>query len=171
MAIGWCSVCALIFESINLSYEVGGFVAGVALASSPASEFFAEKLKPVRDFFLVLFFFALGAGLSRADFESTFLEALLLAFLLVLTKPLVFSWLFSYQGESRRQAKEVGIRLGQAGEFGILLGLTALDSGIISTEANCLIQLTIVLSIILSSLFISRNFPTPGSARTKLRKD
>ena len=171
LAIAWCSVCALIFESINLSYEVGGFVAGVALASSPASEFFAEKLKPVRDFFLVLFFFALGAGLSRADFESTFLEALLLAFLLVLIKPLVFSWLFSKQGESRRQAKEVGIRLGQAGEFGILLGLTALDSDIISTEANSLIQLTIVLSIILSSLFISRNFPTPGSARTKLRKD
>ena len=171
LAIGWCSFCALIFESINLSYEIGGFVAGVALASSPASEFFAEKLKPVRDFFLVLFFFALGAGLSRVHFGSTLPHALVLAFLIIVIKPFVFSWLFSKQGESRRQAKEVGIRLGQAGEFGILLGLTALDSQIITSEANSLIQLTVVLSIIFSSLFISKNFPTPGSARTELRKD
>ena len=48
----------------------------------------------------MLFFFALGAGLSRANFESTFLDALLLAFLLVLIKPLVFSWLFSSKGKS-----------------------------------------------------------------------
>ena len=49
---------------LGFSFEIGAFVAGVALARSPLSLFLSERLKPFRDFFLVLFFFVLGAELD-----------------------------------------------------------------------------------------------------------
>ena len=62
LAIGWCLGVAELATVIGLSHEVGAFIAGVTLATSPIARFIAESLKPLRDFFLVLFFFALGAG-------------------------------------------------------------------------------------------------------------
>ena len=171
LAIGWCSLCALVFEKIGFSYEVGGFVAGVALASSPASLFFAEKLKPIRDFFLVLFFFSLGASFDFLILEEAILVALPLSFIIVVGKPYVFRKLFRLRGESRRQAKEVGVRLGQAGEFGILLGITAFQSGTITYEASYLINLIVILTLIFSSFYITSAYHTPTTVKTSLRKD
>ena len=51
-------------ELLGLSYEIGAFIAGVSLASSPISQFIALNLRPLRDFFLILFFFTLGAQLN-----------------------------------------------------------------------------------------------------------
>ena len=171
LAIGWCSLCALVFEKIGFSYEVGGFVAGVALASSPASLFFAEKLKPIRDFFLVLFFFSLGASFNVQILEETILVALLLSLIIVVGKPYVFGKLFGLRGETRRQAKEVGVRLGQAGEFGILLGITAFHGGTITHDTYYLINLIVILTLIFSSFRITSAYHTPISVKESLRKD
>ena len=61
LAIGWCLGIAELAAGIGLSAEIGAFVAGVSLATNPISQFIAYSLKPLRDFFLVLFFFSLGA--------------------------------------------------------------------------------------------------------------
>jgi Kef-type K+ transport system membrane component KefB len=64
MTIGWCLGMAELATFLSLSHEIGAFIGGVVLASSPIARFIAESLKPVRDFFLVIFFFALGASLD-----------------------------------------------------------------------------------------------------------
>jgi len=56
LALGWGLLGAGVAEFIGLSYEMGAFIAGVAFASSPISLVIAEQLKPLRDFFLILFF-------------------------------------------------------------------------------------------------------------------
>ena len=56
LAIGWCLTIAQLAHSLGLSYEVGGFIAGVSLATSPIAQYIATHLKPLRDFFLVMFF-------------------------------------------------------------------------------------------------------------------
>ncbi|HEY6599953.1 MAG TPA: cation:proton antiporter, partial [Pseudomonadales bacterium] len=61
-AIGWCLAVASAAESIGLSLEIGAFVAGVAMATSPIAQYIAENLRPLRDFFLVMFFFSIGAA-------------------------------------------------------------------------------------------------------------
>jgi Kef-type K+ transport system membrane component KefB len=60
IAIGWCLGLAQLSSSLGLSAEVGAFIAGVALAVSPIAQYLAESLRPLRDFFLVLFFFHWG---------------------------------------------------------------------------------------------------------------
>ena len=62
IAIAWCLGLAEISERAGLSLEIGAFIAGISLATSPIAYYVAENLKPLRDFFLVLFFFSLGAS-------------------------------------------------------------------------------------------------------------
>ncbi|MGB1192735.1 MAG: cation:proton antiporter, partial [Pseudomonadales bacterium] len=61
LAIGWCLGMAEAASAVGLSAEIGAFIAGITLATSPISQYIAINLKPLRDFFLILFFFALGA--------------------------------------------------------------------------------------------------------------
>lgn len=66
LSIGWCLGMSVLAQKIGLSEEIGAFVAGVALAASPISLFIAESLKPLRDFFLVMFSLLLAPHLILA---------------------------------------------------------------------------------------------------------
>jgi Kef-type K+ transport system membrane component KefB len=90
LAIGWCLGVAQLAHCMNLSYEIGAFIGGVSIATGPIALFISESLKPLRDFFLVLFFFALGAKFNLAILPSVWLPTLVLAFGLLTLKPVVF---------------------------------------------------------------------------------
>jgi len=125
LAIGWCLGIAELATVIGLSHEVGAFVAGVTLATSPIARFIAESLKPLRDFFLVLFFFALGAGFNIGALPSVLVPALVLAAISVAIKPIVFRVLLQREQEKSRMAAETGARLGQVSEFSLLIVVVA----------------------------------------------
>lgn len=171
LALGWCLGFAELAVVMGLSAEIGAFLAGVALATSPISTYIAESLKPLRDFFLIMFFFALGAGFDLDMLGEIILPALLLAGAMVLAKPLVFRWLLLRAGESAAFSLEIGVRLGQISEFSLLIAMLAWHSGIISERVSGLIQLATLLSFILSSYWIMLRYPTPIAVSQRLRRD
>lgn len=171
MTIGWCLGMAQLAETIGLSAEIGAFIAGVALASSPIALFIAESLKPLRDFFLVLFFFSLGAGFDLGMVVDVVLPASLLAAALMLLKPLVFRVLLWRTGESPGRSHEVGYRLGQMSEFSLLLAVLAQGQGVIGASASYLIQLATLITFLVSSYLVVRRFPTPIAVSDALRRD
>lgn len=171
LVIGWCLAFAQLAAYAGLSHEIGAFIAGVALASCPVSAFIAESLRPLRDFFLVLFFFSLGAGFDADSLATTLPAAALLATLMLALKPYLFRWLFVRAGERPRQSLEVGVRLGQVSEFSLLVAVLALDSGIFSERAASLVQLTTLITFVVSSYLIVRRYPTPIAVRDSLRRD
>ena len=171
VAIGWCLGVAELASFIGLSAEIGAFVAGVALAAGPIGVFIAESLKPLRDFFLVLFFFSLGAGFDLSMLEIVLLPATLIAVLMLLCKPVVFRWLLSRTGESEKRSWEIGFRLGQMSEFSLLIAVLALDLGVISNGASYLIQLSTMLTFVVSTYIIVMRFPTPIAVSDRLRQD
>ena len=171
LAIGWCLGFAELAFSLGLSAEIGAFLAGVALATSPISTFIAESLKPLRDFFLIMFFFALGAGFDLGMVQEIALPALALAGVMVLIKPLVFRFFLTRAGESEAFSREIGIRLGQISEFSLLIAMLAWQGGVISGRASGLIQLATLLSFILSSYWIMLRYPTPIAVSRQLRRD
>ncbi len=171
MAIGWCLGMAELGRLMGLSVEIGAFVAGVTLASSPIALFIADSLRPLRDFFLVLFFFSLGAGFDLGMMEQVLMPALLLAGALLLIKPVVFRVLLRRTGESLRRSHEVGYRLGQMSEFSLLLAVLAQDRGVIGDRASYLIQLATLLTFLASSYLIVMRFPTPIAVSDRLRRD
>lgn len=171
MTIGWCLGMAELSEVMGLSAEIGAFIAGVVLASSPIAMFIAESLKPLRDFFLVLFFFSLGAGFDIGLIDEVILPAVVLAAALMLLKPPVFRWLLLRTGESEKRSHEVGYRLGQMSEFSLLLAVLAFEQGVIGAEASYLIQLSTLLTFLISSYLVVLRFPTPIAVSDALRRD
>jgi len=171
LAIGWCLGMAEAASALGASHEIGAFIAGITLASNPISIYIAENLRPLRDFFLVLFFFALGAGFDVGLLEQALLPALTLALVLLLIKPLAFRVLLRYTGESKQFSTETSWRLGQLSEFALLLAILAFEQKIISYQASYVIQLATLLTFILSTYLVVLRYPTPIAISDQLRRD
>ncbi|MBL7003038.1 MAG: cation:proton antiporter [Gammaproteobacteria bacterium] len=171
LAIGWCLGIAQIAEHFGLSYEIGAFVAGVSIARSPIALFIAEHLKPLRDFFLIIFFVALGANFNISILEKIWLPALGLTLISITIKPWLFRQLLRTSHESSGRATEVGMRLGQMSEFSLLLAVIATEMTLIRAEVNYLIQVATMASFIFSSWYVVRRYPTPIATDDKLRRD
>ena len=171
LAIAWCLGVAEFANLIGLSHEIGAFIAGVTLASSPIALFITERLKPLRDFFLIIFFFSLGAGFNISIVSEIYLPAITLALMALIFKPLVFSRLLYFEGEKKNISDESGIRLGQISEFSLLISVLAVKSGFVGEHISSLIQFSVLISFILSSYIIVLKYPTPISSNDSLRRD
>lgn len=170
-AIGWCLGMAELAVLMGFSHEIGAFIGGISLASSPVSLYIADSLKPLRDFFLVLFFFSLGAGFDLAMLPSVMLPAALLTLLMLVLKPPVFRWLLERSGETSERSIEIGWRLGQMSEFSLLVAVLALERIDIGRAAAYYIQLAALLSFIFSTYLVVLRFPTPIALNPDLRQD
>src|SRR3990167_1153603 len=171
LSISWCLGLSWLARVLGLSEDIGAFVAGVALASSPISLFIAESLKPLRDFFLVMFFFSIGATFNFGMVAQILIPAVMLSVLMLVLPPAIFSWLLARAGEKKKVSKEVGIRLGQASEFSLLVGSIAVSAKLISDVASNLIQATTILTFIVSSYVVVLKYPTPIALSDSMRRD
>lgn len=171
LALAWCLGIAQLAHSIGFSYETGAFIAGITVATSPIAMFIAESLKPLRDFFLVLFFFALGAGLKLSALSQIWLPAILLGGAMLVLKPIVFRFALHRVSETNKLGWETGFRLGQMSEFSLLIVFVALQSAIIDPAAVYFVQLATLVTFIGSSYSIVLRYPTPVAVSERLRRD
>lgn len=171
LAIGWCLSIAFAAHSLGLSFEIGGFIAGVSLATSPIAQYVANHLRPLRDFFLVLFFFTVGASIDLGLLGSLWMPITALALVVLLVKPWTFQRLLQAQGESPHTAKEVGLRLGQASEFSLLVSYMALSAGLLGTAGATILQTATVATLLVNSYWVVSRYPNPIAADPALRRD
>ena len=171
LAIGWCLALAVLAKSVGLSWEMGAFIAGVSLASSQIAQYIAESLRPLRDFFLVLFFFSVGAGFDLALLPRVVVPALSMAAVLLLLKPATFSMMLGWEKEDRATRWEVGWRLGQLSEFSLMIAYMATSSGLLSVYASHVLQLTAITTFIASSYLVVFRFPSPIAPQARLRRN
>jgi len=171
LAIGWCLGLAALASAMGLSAEIGAFVAGVSLATSPIALFIAYSLKPLRDFFLILFFFSLGAQFNISLLPQIAAPALLLAALALSVKPVVFHYLLRRFSERNRLAWDAGLRLGQISEFSLLIAFVAAQSGMIGEVASLVIQGAAIVTFLISSYIVVLFCPTPIAISARLRRD
>jgi len=171
MALGWGLFVAGVAEMLGLSLEIGAFIAGISLATVPIALVIAEELKPLRDFFLILFFFSIGAEFDLVVSQELIMPGLIITALLMAAKPVIFNWGFKTIGEKKHHSAELGIRLGQASEFSLLIAFSALASGLIEERSSYLIQLVVVLTFVASTYWVVFAYPTPISYKSGQRKD
>lgn len=171
LAIGWCLAVAEFSALLGLSAEIGAFIAGVSLATSPIAVYIAINLKPLRDFFLILFFFSLGAQFNISLLSEIIWPALLLAVLALTLKPIVFRFLLKKFSERDSLAWDAGLRLGQISEFSLLIAFVATQSGVIGEVASLVIQGAAIVTFLVSSYIIVLFCPSPISISSKLRRD
>lgn len=171
LSIAWCLCMAELSHFLGLSEEIGAFIAGVSLASNPIAFYIAESLKPLRDFFLVIFFFTIGAGFNFDYFSTTIIPACTLALLVLLVKPVVFHWLLKTTGEVKAVSWEIGVRLGQMSEFSLLVVYLGLANNLISPRIAYTVEAAIILTFIVSCYWTVMRYPTPLASTEKLRRD
>ncbi|MGI9275367.1 MAG: cation:proton antiporter [Endozoicomonas sp.] len=171
LALGWCLGFAELAHSMNLSYEIGAFIAGISIATSPISQYIAINLKPLRDFFLVLFFFSIGASFNLSLWQEIWLPALVMSAVCLVMKPTVFGVLLKGLSEKKATAWEVGFRLGQTSEFSILIAALAAGQLLIGEAAAHVIQATAILTLIMSSYVVVFRYESPIAVSEKLRRD
>jgi Kef-type K+ transport system membrane component KefB len=171
LAVGWCLGMAEAAELMGLSHEIGAFIAGVTIARSPIALFIAESLKPLRDFFLIIFFVALGAGFNLGVLPDIWLAALGLSLIAIVVKPFLYRNLMRFSKESAERSTEVAMRLGQMSEFSLLIAVMASQLAIIRAEVSYLIQIATLVSFVFSSYYVVARYPTPIALSDKLRRD
>lgn len=171
LSIGWCLGMSQLGEFVGLSGGIGAFIAGVALAAHPISQYIAESLKPLRDFFLILFFFSIGARFDLQVLPHVLLPALLLALFALLGKPVVFQLLLRQLREKKQVAWEVGWRLGQISEFSLLIAYFAEGSRFAKGIAPTLIEAATIITFMVSSYIVLFRYPTPMAFSDQLRRD
>lgn len=150
-SIGWGLSVASLFELAGLSHEVGALFAGVSLAGLPYATEMAAKLKPLRDFFIVLFFVSLGELFTFGAITKSIVPALILSLIVMVGKPLFVMISLGWLRYTKLTAFKTAIHLSQISEFSIILVIFAAGSHVIAESAVPVITLVALITIGIST--------------------
>jgi Kef-type K+ transport system membrane component KefB len=153
-SIAWGLGLASVFYLIGFSVEVGALVAGVSLAVTPFADSIASRLKPLRDFFIVLFFILLGSNLVLSNIAGLFLYTLLFSLFVLIGKPVIVFYLMNILKYKTKQGYQTGISLAQVSEFSLILAALGLSIGQLDKSTVTIITLVALITIAGSSYFI-----------------
>lgn len=145
--IGWGFGVATLFDIAGFSHEVGALFAGVSLASLPYATEMAARLKPLRDFFIVLFFVILGENLGFEALNQSLVPALILSAIVILAKPLAVMTSLGLLGYTKLTSFKAAINLSQVSEFSIILVVYAASVGVIGPHLTAVITLVALITI------------------------
>jgi Kef-type K+ transport system membrane component KefB/voltage-gated potassium channel Kch len=153
-AIAWGLGSAALFQKAGLSSEIGALLAGICLATQPYAQEIGSRLRPLRDFFVIVFFIALGANLNLEDIGSNLAIILISALVVIIAKPLISMAILGYLGYTKRTSFKASVALAQVSEFSIVLVLLGKERGLIDSSLVTSITFIALCSIAASSYLI-----------------
>ncbi len=154
-AMGWCFGIAGMAGFMQLSREMGALVAGISIASFPYHTDIAAKITSLRDFFITLFFVALGMQIPSPNAEMMTLAACLSVFV-VFSRLLTVSPVLLWLGYGHRGSLVPAINLGQLSEFSLILATIGVSLGHVSKDFLSACILALVASFLISSMLMPR---------------
>ncbi len=154
-AIGLAATLAGIAFYLGLSKELGGLLAGVALASTNIREDLVSRLAPVRDFLLIFFFVNMGSHLDLSAITDQLLAATIFSVFVLLGKPIIIMALSISLKYRLRTGFMAGITLAQISEFSLIFISVALSVGIVDEEIAGLMTLIALITFIFSTYGIT----------------
>lgn len=155
--IAWCFGVASAVYWAGFSIEIGAIIAGISLGASPYQPEISSRIKPLRDFFIVLFFIVLGSELQLAEVSQALKPAIVLSIFVLIIDPLILYFAMRRVKYTRRSAILAGITAAQVSEFGFILIFTAQELGYVHGVELAILTLTALITIVVSSYFITYN--------------
>ncbi|MBI2601119.1 cation:proton antiporter [Candidatus Daviesbacteria bacterium] len=156
-AIAWCFVYVAFALALGFSVVIGAFLAGIGLASSPYHYQIQGKVKPLRDFFLTLFFVYLGTQVNFSDLKNVYPAIIAFTLYAVVAKPIIFLLVLGSFGFRKHTMFQTAINLSNISEFSLIVLLVGLQMGFVSSSSLTVIAVSLILSTIISSLLISKS--------------
>ncbi len=153
-AVTWGLSIAGIFQVLGFSVEIGALIAGVVLSSSPLIEEISAKLRPLRDFFIVIFFVLLGSHMVLSEITSLLPQVMILSAFVLIGNPVIVFIVMNLLGFHRKTGFLTGLTVAQISEFSLILAALGFQLGHISRETVTLITLVGLITITGSTYLI-----------------
>jgi Trk K+ transport system NAD-binding subunit len=152
-SICWGIGLAALFNILGFSIEIGALAAGIAFASSPFSQEVGSRMKPLRDFFILLFFVMLGSQMVLADIPGIIVPAVTLSLFVLIGNPIIVFLIMNFVGHRNRTAFFTGLTVAQISEFSLILVALGSSLGYLNKEFVSLITIVGIITIAGSSYF------------------
>jgi len=153
-SVAWAVSLGAIGEFLGFSKEVGAFLGGISLASTPYREAIGARLVSLRDFLLLFFFIDLGSRLEFAAVGPQLGKAALLSLFVLIGNPLIIMTIMGIMGYRRRTGFLAGLTVAQISEFSLILAALGVGLGHITRDTMGLITLIGVTTIFVSTYMI-----------------
>lgn len=154
-SIGWCLAIASWFSFLNFSLEIGALLAGIVLSTTPYSNEISSKMKPLRDFFIVLFFIIIGSQMTIGDVSSNVFPIVIFSLFILIGNPFVVMVLMGLMGYTKRTGFLSGLTVAQISEFSIILVSLGVAVGHLETSILSLITVVGLITIAGSTYLIT----------------
>lgn len=153
-AIAWAVLGAVMGDTLGFSREVGAFLAGVSIASTPYREQVAARLVSLRDFLLLFFFIELGATLDLSMLGAQLSASVVFSLFVLIGNPLIVMIIMGYMGYRKRTGFLAGLTVAQISEFSLILAALGLSLGHLGQDTVGLITLVGLITISASTYMI-----------------
>jgi Kef-type K+ transport system membrane component KefB/Trk K+ transport system NAD-binding subunit len=153
-SLAWGFGIGALFLKLGFSLEVGALFAGVALAPMHYAQDVSSRLRPLRDFFTVVFFIALGASLQLAEIGNVWWQAILLSAFVLIGNPIIVMVLLGILGYTKKTSFQVSLAVAQVSEFSLIFVLLGQQNGQVSDAGLTLITAVALITFALSSYMI-----------------
>jgi Kef-type K+ transport system membrane component KefB len=152
--VAWAVAVAALTEYLGFSVEVGAFLAGFALASTPFRESIASSLSGLRDFLLLFFFIELGTQLDFSSIGTQVPTAILFSAFVLIGNPLIVLVIMGVMGYPKRVSFLAGLAVAQISEFSLILIALGRDLGHVDNDTVGLVTLVGMITIAASTYMI-----------------
>ena len=153
-SIAWGLGLATLFHYFGLSIEIGALIAGMSLAATPYNFEISAKMRPLRDFFIILFFILLGSNLFFGKLSNLIFLAIIFSLFVLIVKPLIIMTLMGLLGYSKRNSFMTSVSLAQISEFSLIIIALGVNVGHLSNEISSLVTAIGLITIAGSTYFI-----------------
>ena len=153
-ALFWCFLITGLAGAMGLSVEVGAFLAGIALAQLPYNNDLHQRLHPLMNFFVAIFFVTLGVQIDLAAAFQNWWASLVLSLFVIIGNPLIFMIIIARMGYSEINAFRASVTVAQISEFSFIFATLGLAAGLVGEEVLSITALVGILTIAISSYMI-----------------
>ncbi len=155
-SLAWAFGIALLVSSefIGLSIEIGGFLAGLALANSVESLQIVSKIRTLRDFFIIIFFVHLGTTLHLDNLSYSLIPAMFFSLFVLVGNPLIVLIILTRLNFKARTGFLSGLTVAQISEFSLIVIFLGNSLGHVSNEASSMVTLVGIITFAASSYMI-----------------
>ena len=155
VSIAWAlGVAALVAGPLGLSLEIGGFMAGLALSNLPEHLEIASRTRPLRDFFLTLFFLTLGASLLVEGIGSIIFPALVFSLLVLIGNPIIVMIVMGFLRFKKRTSFLSSVTVAQISEFSLIVMAAGLALNHVSQSHVALTVIVAAITMTISTYII-----------------
>ena len=157
VAISWCFALASVLHLIGFGIEIGALLAGVSLASTGFQSEINSRVRPLRDFFLIIFFIILGTQLTFSDITGFIDESIIFSLFVLIGNPIILLLILRAFGYHPRAGFLTGVTLAQISEFSFIILAAAVSVGLVAPAIVSMATLVAIITITLSTYLISYN--------------